>query len=109
LAVVVVVHCFDPTIARLDGVAASEALGREQFVPVRFAVGKSVLQVEVAVAEQTSTVSASEAFRVELLADGVQTVSLDAFLAAGARWRQVALEASLAVEHLLLLDEADVC
>jgi len=74
LAVVVVVHCFDPTIARLDGVAASEALGREQFVPVRFAVGKSVLQVEVAVAEQTSTVSASEAFRVELLADGVQTV-----------------------------------
>ena len=34
LAVVVVVHCFDPTIARLDGVAASEALGREQFVPV---------------------------------------------------------------------------
>ena len=86
----------------------------------------------MAVAEQTSTVSASEAFRVELLADGVQTVlsktsswislppggrkefgwlaySLDAFLAAGARWRQVALEASLAVEHLLLLDEADVC
>lgn len=40
----------------------------------RFAVGKSVLQVEMAVSKQASAVSASEAFRMELLPDGVQTV-----------------------------------
>jgi len=108
LAVVVVIHGFNPTIARLDGVAACETLGREQLVPVSLTVGESVLQVEVAVAKQASAVSTGEAFRVELLTDGVQAISLDAFLTPGADWRQVALEASLAVELFLLFHEADV-
>jgi len=108
LAVVVVIHGFNPTIARLDGVAACETLGREQLVPVSLTVGESVLQVEVAVAKQASAVSTGEAFRVELLTDGVQAISLDALLTPGADWRQVALEASLAVELFLLFHEADV-
>lgn len=96
LAVVVVIHGFNPTIARLDGVAACETLGREQLVPVwceikdmwkpnqtrlvvsspltSLTVGESVLQVEVAVAKQASAVSTGEAFRVELLTDGVQAI-----------------------------------
>ena len=42
--------------------------------PTGFTVRQSILQVKMAIAKQASAVGAGEAFRMELLADGVQTV-----------------------------------
>jgi len=108
LAVVVVVEGLDPAIPGLDGEAAAHALGGEQVVPVGLAVREAVLQVEGTGAEDLPAVGAGEALGVELLAYGVQAVPLDALAALGARGRQEALVAVLAVELALLLHEADV-
>lgn len=105
---VVIVHGFNPAIAGLDGITTGEALGSEQFIPIRFAVGKSVLQVKVTVAKQASTISTRETFGMKLFANSVQAVSFDAFLTPRADGGQVILEASFTVERFLLLDESHV-
>jgi len=84
LAVIVVVHSFDPAVTGLDWVAASIALCCKQFIPISFAVRQAILQVKMAVAKEATTVGARKAFRVKLLADGVQTIAFDSFGASGA-------------------------
>jgi len=106
--VVVAVEGLHPAVARLDGEAAAHALGGEQVVPVGFAVGKTILQVEGAGAEGLPAVGAREALGVELLPDGVQAIPLDAVATLGAGGRQELLVAVLAVEVALLLHEAHV-
>lgn len=108
LTVVVVVQGLHPLVAGFDGESAGEALGREQFVPVGFAVRVTFLQEERAVAEQLATVGTLEALRMELLADGVQAVSLNSGVALAADGGQELLEAVLAVQVTLLLHESDV-
>lgn len=108
LTVVVVVQRLHPLIAGLDGEATREALGREQLVPVGLAVGIALLQEERAVAEQLTAVGALEALWVELLTDGVEAVALHSGVALAADRGQELLEAVLAVQVTLLLDEADV-
>lgn len=108
LTVVVVVQRLHPLVAGLDGESAGEALGREQLVPVGLAVRVTLLQEERAVAELLAAVRALEALRVELLADGVEAVALHAGVALAADRGQELLEAVLAVQVTLLLDEADV-
>lgn len=108
LTVVVVVQGLHPLVAGFDGESAGEALGGEQLVPVGFAVGIAFLQEERAIAEQFSAVGTLEALRVELLADGVQAITLDSLVALAAHWGQELLEAVLAVQIALLLDESDV-
>lgn len=108
LTVVVVVQRLHPLIAGLDGEATREALGREQLVPVGLAVGIALLQEERTVAEQLTAVGALEALRVELLTDGVEAVALYSGVALVADRGQELLEAVLAVQVTLLLDEADV-
>lgn len=108
LTVVVVVQRLHPLVAGLDGESAGEALGREQLVPVGLAVRVTLLQEERAVAELLAAVGALEALRVELLADGVEAVALHAGVALAADRGQELLEAVLAVQVTLLLDEADV-
>lgn len=76
LAVIIVWQSFNPPVASLHGETASETLGGEQFIPIRFAVRASIFQEERFVAEQFTAVWAVEAFRVEMFADGVQTISL---------------------------------
>lgn len=108
LTVVVVVQGLHPLVAGFDGESAGEALGREQFVPVGFAVRVTFLQEERAVAEQLATVGTLEALRMELLADCVQAVSLNSGVALAADGGQELLEAVLAVQVTLLLHESDV-
>lgn len=108
LTVVVVVQGLHPLVAGFDGESAGEALGGEQFVPVGFAVGIAFLQEERTISEQLSAVGTLEALRVELLADGVQAISLDSDVALAAERGQELLEAVLAVQVALLLDESDV-
>lgn len=84
LTVVVVVHRLHPLVAGLHRESAREALGREQLVPVGLAVGVALLEEERAVAEQLAAVRALEALRVELLANGVQTIALHSDVTLGA-------------------------
>merc|ERR1719187_3220008 len=97
-----------PAVAGLDGEVAAHALGGEQIVPVFFAVGQAVLEVEGARAEDAATVRAAEALGVELLAHGVQAVSFDSLAALIADGREVLFVADLAVQASLLLHEAHV-
>jgi hypothetical protein len=127
LRVIVVVQRLDPSVAGFNGEAAREALGRKQLIPVGLTVGLALLQEERIVAEQLAAVSALEALRMELLANGVQAISLRRdkqsilattstnfvshlnFSVAFAAWRrQELLEAVFAVQVALLLNEADV-
>lgn len=108
LTVVVVVQGLHPLVAGLDGESAGKALGREQLVPVGLAVRVAFLQEERTVSEQLSAVGTLEALRMELLADGVQAITLDSGVALAAEWGQELLEAVLAVQITLLLDESNV-
>lgn len=51
LAVVIVVHGFDPTVSSFNREATGVTLGREQLIPVSFAIRQSVLKVEMAIAK----------------------------------------------------------
>lgn len=108
LTVVVVVQGLHPLVTGFDGESAGEALGREQLVPVSFAVGIALLQEERAVAEQFAAVGTLEALRMELLADGVQAVTLHSGVALAADGGQELLETVLTVQISLLLYESDV-
>uniref|UniRef100_A0A2M4D091 Putative secreted protein n=1 Tax=Anopheles darlingi TaxID=43151 RepID=A0A2M4D091_ANODA len=108
LAVVVVVQRLDPFVTGFDREAAGEALGREQIVPVLLAVRVALLEEERAVAELLAAVRALEALRMELLANGIQAIALNSAIALRAQRGQELLEAVLAVQVTLLLDESDI-
>lgn len=108
LAVVVVVQRLHPLVTGLYGESASEALGREQIVPVLLAVGVTLFQEERAVTELLATVRALEAFRMELLADRIQAVTLNSAIAFRAQWGQELFEAVFAVQITLLLNESNI-
>lgn len=73
---IVVRKCFDPSIAGFYGETASKAFRCEHFVPIGLAVCLSFFQKEWTVAEQFATVRASEALGMEVLANGIQTITL---------------------------------
>lgn len=108
LTVIVVVQGLHPLVTGFDGESAGKALGGEQLVPVGLAVRIALLQEERAVTELLVAESALEALRMELLSDGVQAVSLNSEVALAAHGGQELLEAVLAVQVSLLLDETDV-
>lgn len=74
LAVVVVVEGLHPSVAGLDREAAGDALGREQLVPILFAVRQPVLEVEGRVGEDLAAVGAHEALGVERAVHRLQAV-----------------------------------
>jgi len=74
LAVVVVVEGLHPSVAGLDREAAGDALGREQLVPILFAVWEPVLEVKGRVGEDLAAVGAHEALGVEGAAHRLQAV-----------------------------------
>lgn len=76
LTVVVMRQRLHPAIARLNGKAARKTFGGEQLVPVGLAVRLSFLQEERTIAKQLATVRASKAFRMEVLANRIETVTL---------------------------------
>lgn len=76
LTVIVVVQCLHPTIAGLNGEAASIALGGEELIPIGLAVGVAILQEKGRVAKDLAALAAREALRMEVLANGVQAVAL---------------------------------
>lgn len=108
LAMVVVVQGLHPSVASFHGEAAGEALGGEQLVPIGLAVRVSILQEEGPVAKDLAALAAGEALRMEVFANGIQTVTLDFASALAASGRQVLLETVLAVQIALLLNESNV-
>jgi len=73
---VVVVQGLHPSVASFHGEAAGEAFGGEQLVPVGLAVRVAILQEEGPVAKDLAALAAGEALRMEVLANGIQTVTL---------------------------------
>jgi hypothetical protein len=108
LAVVVVVQRFYPAITCFDRKAASKALGCEQFVPISFAVRVAVFEEEWRIAKQFSTVDAIEAFRMEVLSDGLEAIPFNLSAALGARRSQVLFKAVLTIQLSLFFYEAKV-
>lgn len=73
---IVVVQGLNPSVASFNGETASIALGGEQFIPIGFTVGNTILQEEWSIAEQFAAVTASKAFRMEVFANGIQAITL---------------------------------
>ena len=113
---------FDPSVASLDGVRATDALRREQHVPVLLTVRQTLFQVEGRVAEWLLAVRADETRRMPLLLERVQTVlnffplssgrqisrtyGNDRFGALGASGSNMAFEATLAVFSSAFLNKS---
>jgi len=108
LAVVVVVEGLHPSVSCLDRETAAYTLRREKVVPVSFAVGQSVFQVECARPKDLPAVSTAEALWVELFTYSVQTIALDPLVAFAADGGEILLVTVLTVECPLLLHEAHV-
>jgi len=81
LGVVVVVQSLDPPVSGFDRESAGDALCCEQLVPIFFAVGQSVLQIEGAVGEDLVAVGASKALWMEVRGHRLQTVPDNLFSA----------------------------
>lgn len=77
LAVIIVGQRFDPSVAGFHWEAACETLCREQFIPIGLAVRTTLFQEERTVAEQFAAVCAIEAFRMEVLSNGIQAIALN--------------------------------
>jgi hypothetical protein len=108
LRVIVVVAGLYPAVTGLDRKSTAHTLSGKQLVPIFLAVWKSILQVEVSVAEWLVAIRAGEALGVELLLDGVQTIPFNPAVALGADWSQELFVAGLAVQLTALLYESDV-
>jgi len=104
--VVVVVECLHPPVTRLDGEPAGDTLGREQLIPIFFAVRQAVLQVEGEVSEGLAAVGAAETLGVEVGAEGLQTVPNNLLATLAAAGGQVGSITVLTVQLALFLDEA---
>lgn len=79
---------FYPFVTRLDGIVASEALCCEQLIPVGYAIGQIVFQIEGIVAESALTMGANETVWVPCLAQSFEAILiLDSNVAFGANGR----------------------
>jgi len=74
LGVVVVVQSFHPAVSGLNWESTRYTLRGEQFIPVFFTIGKSVLKVEWGVCKYFATVGTHEALWAEVGAHGFQAV-----------------------------------
>jgi len=72
--VVVVVQSFHPPVSGLNWESTRYTLRGEQFIPVFFTIGKSVLKVEWGVCKYFATVGTHEALWAEVGAHGFQAV-----------------------------------
>lgn len=74
LAVIIVVQRLYPPVSGFNGKTACNALRRKQFVPIFFAIGKTVFQIKRRIGEDFSAVSTGEALGMEGLVHRLQTV-----------------------------------
>jgi len=71
---IIVVKSLYPTVSSFDRKATGDTFGCEQFIPIFFAVGQSVFQIEWRVGKDFSTISANKTFWMKCFAHGLQTV-----------------------------------
>jgi len=74
LTMIIVIQSFDPAVTSLDWKATRDTLCCEQFIPIFFAVGQAVFQVEWRVGEDFSTISANKTLGMKCFAHGLQTI-----------------------------------
>jgi len=104
--VIVVVESLHPAIPSLYWEATRYTLRGKQLIPVFFAVGKAVLQVEWGVGKYFPTVGTDEALRMEVGAHGFQAVPDNLPPTLATLRSQVPPVTILAVESPLLLNKA---
>jgi len=71
---IIVVKSLYPTVTGFDRKTTGDTFGCEQFIPIFFAVGQSVFQIEWRVGKDFSTISANKTFGMKCFAHGLQTV-----------------------------------
>jgi len=76
LTVVIIIQSLNPAITSLDWESTRDTFCSEQFIPIFFAVGQSVFQVEWRVGEDFSTISANKTLRMKCFAHSLQTILL---------------------------------
>lgn len=81
LAVVVVIQSLDPTVTCLDREPAADALDSEEIIPVSFTVWQAIFKIEGFRSKDFTTVGTAETLGMELLANGIQTISLNSLVA----------------------------
>jgi len=106
--VVVAVKSLHPAVTSLNWEPASDALSREQLVPVLLTVRQAVLQVEREVGEDLAAVGAAEALRMEVGAQRLQTVPNNLTAALAAIWGKVCSIAILTVQFSFFLDKSHI-
>lgn len=74
LGMVIIIEGLYPAVTGFYWEPAGYAFGCEELVPIFFAVGKPIFKIERRVCENFTTIGASKAFRMEVLAHGLQTV-----------------------------------
>lgn len=76
LTVIIVIQRFDPSVTCFNWESASETFGCKKFIPIRFTVCIAIFQEERGVSKEFTAVTTCEAFWMELLTDGIQTITL---------------------------------
>jgi len=74
LGMVIIIEGLYPAVTGFYWEPAGYTFGCEELVPIFFAVGKPIFKIERRVCENFTTIGASKAFRMEVLAHGLQTV-----------------------------------
>lgn len=108
LAMIVMIQSLNPSIAGFNGETASETFRSEKLIPIGLTVSIAILKEERSISELLAAMAASEAFRMEVLADGIQAIALDFRTAFAASRSQIFLEAIFAVQVTLFFNETNV-
>jgi len=103
----VLIKSLNPSVSRLNGELTTIALGLEHGLPVSFAVGFAILQVEGALADLASALDTEETLRVVGVLQGIHTLPHDGVATLLAARSEELLIVLLAKELALFLNEAD--
>lgn len=74
LRMVIIIEGLYPAVAGFYWEPAGDTFSCEELIPIFFAVGKPIFKIERRVCENFATICAGKAFRMEVLAHGLQTV-----------------------------------
>jgi len=108
LRMIVIVEGFHPPVPSFYWESAGDTFCCEQFVPIFFTVGESILEIERRVCENFTTIGAGKAFRVEVLTHGFQTVPNDFLSAFFTIWCEISAVTIFTVELTFLLYKTHV-
>jgi len=108
LWVVIIIHCFYPSVPCFNWKSTSIAFGREHFIPILVTKWPAILQVKWIISKSSSTMSANEALWMKVLSNRIQAFILDSSSTFPTFRGQVWLPAKFAIQGSFLLYVANV-